>query len=97
MTLHGFENRQYMKRQSLFTTIIPKSIKIAFIFLYNSVNYTIFIRSNRQKEVTMIKIEFTEEEIKALNHERYHHPHPRVQRSIRQAHDGGVMSLSNYG
>lgn len=30
----------------------------------------------------MIKIEFTEEEIKALNHERYHHPHPRVQRKM---------------
>lgn len=30
----------------------------------------------------MIKIKFTEEEIKALNYERYHHPHPRVQRKM---------------
>ena len=30
----------------------------------------------------MIKIEFTEEDIQALNHERYHHPHPRVQRKM---------------
>ena len=30
----------------------------------------------------MIKIEFTEEEIKALNYERYHHPHPHVQRKM---------------
>lgn len=30
----------------------------------------------------MINIEFTEDEIKALNYERYHHPHPRVQRRM---------------
>nr|QNO47411.1 hypothetical protein MPGFIOMI_00009 [Methanosarcinales archaeon ANME-2c ERB4] len=30
----------------------------------------------------MIKIEFTEEEMKALRYERYHHPHPRVQRKM---------------
>ncbi|PXF60747.1 MAG: IS630 family transposase, partial [Candidatus Methanogaster sp.] len=30
----------------------------------------------------MIKIKFTEEEIKALDYERYHHPHPRVQRRM---------------
>nr|QNO48016.1 hypothetical protein DCDENBEB_00007 [Methanosarcinales archaeon ANME-2c ERB4] len=30
----------------------------------------------------MIKIEFTEEEVKALRYERYHHPHPRVQRRM---------------
>lgn len=30
----------------------------------------------------MIKIEFTEEEIKGLKYERYHHPHPRVQRKM---------------
>ena len=30
----------------------------------------------------MIKIEFTEEEIRALNYERYHHPHPHVQRKM---------------
>jgi len=30
----------------------------------------------------MIKIEFTEEELKALDYERYHHPHPRVQRRM---------------
>jgi len=30
----------------------------------------------------MIKIEFTEGDIKALNYERYHHPHPRVQRKM---------------
>jgi transposase len=30
----------------------------------------------------MIKIEFTEEEIQALNYERYHHPHPHVQRKM---------------
>jgi len=30
----------------------------------------------------MIKIEFTEEEKKILKYERYHHPHPRVQRKM---------------
>ena len=30
----------------------------------------------------MVKIEFTEEEMQALNYERYHHPHPRVQRKM---------------
>jgi len=30
----------------------------------------------------MIKIEFTDEGMKALNYERYHHPHPRVQRKM---------------
>lgn len=30
----------------------------------------------------MIKIAFTEEDVKALNYERYHHPHPRVQRKM---------------
>lgn len=30
----------------------------------------------------MIHIEFTEEEKKALNYERYHHPHPHVQRKM---------------
>ncbi|MEW6620992.1 MAG: helix-turn-helix domain-containing protein [bacterium] len=30
----------------------------------------------------MINIEWTEDEIKALNYERYHHPHPRVQRKM---------------
>ena len=27
----------------------------------------------------MIKVEFTEDDKKALNYERYYHPHPRVQ------------------
>ena len=30
----------------------------------------------------MIKIEFTEEAIEKLRHERFHHPHPRVQRKM---------------
>jgi len=30
----------------------------------------------------MIEIEFTEEEMKALDYERYHHPHHRVQRKM---------------
>jgi len=30
----------------------------------------------------MIQIEFTEDEMKALSLERYHHPHPRVQRKM---------------
>jgi transposase len=30
----------------------------------------------------MIKINFTQEEIEALDYERYHHPHPRVQRKM---------------
>jgi hypothetical protein len=29
-----------------------------------------------------LKIEFTETEIKQLDYERYHHPHPRVQRKM---------------
>jgi transposase len=30
----------------------------------------------------MIKLEFTEAEQQRLNYERYHHPHPRVQRKL---------------
>ena len=30
----------------------------------------------------MIKLKFTEAEAEALNYERYHHPHPRVQRRM---------------
>jgi hypothetical protein len=30
----------------------------------------------------MLKIDFTPEEIARLDYERYHHPHPRVQRKI---------------
>jgi transposase len=30
----------------------------------------------------MIEVEFTEGDIKALNYERYNHPHPRVQRKM---------------
>ncbi len=30
----------------------------------------------------MIEINFTEEDIKALNYERYHYPHPHVQRKV---------------
>ncbi|MDM8568921.1 IS630 family transposase, partial [Thiotrichales bacterium HSG1] len=30
----------------------------------------------------MIQIEFLEEEREALHYERYHHPHPRVQKKM---------------
>ena len=30
----------------------------------------------------MIKLEFTEAEQQSLHYERYHHPHPRVQRKM---------------
>ena len=30
----------------------------------------------------MIKINFTQGEINALNYERYHHPHPKVQKKM---------------
>ncbi|NQE53616.1 hypothetical protein C5S29_08480 [ANME-1 cluster archaeon GoMg3.2] len=30
----------------------------------------------------MINIEFTEEEMQALNYERFHHPDPHVQRKV---------------
>ena len=33
-------------------------------------------------EARMIQVEFTPEAIAALPHERYHHPHPRVQRKM---------------
>ena len=32
--------------------------------------------------IVMLCIEFTEEERKALHHERFHHPHPRVQQKM---------------
>jgi len=32
--------------------------------------------------VPMIRLDFTEEDKQALNYERYHHPHPRVQRKM---------------
>jgi hypothetical protein len=30
----------------------------------------------------MLKIEFSEADVKALRYERYYHPHPRVQRKM---------------
>jgi DNA-binding NarL/FixJ family response regulator len=30
----------------------------------------------------MIRLSFTEEAIKELNYQRYHHPHPRVQKKM---------------
>jgi hypothetical protein len=30
----------------------------------------------------MLKIEFSEADVKALHYEHYHHPHPRVQRKM---------------
>jgi hypothetical protein len=33
----------------------------------------------------MIKLEFTEAEQQSLHYERYHHPHPRVQRKMEAA------------
>jgi transposase len=39
----------------------------------------------------MIQIEFTEEDLKALNYERYHHPHPSVQRKME------VLWLKGHG
>ena len=30
----------------------------------------------------MLQLKFTEEEIKELDYQRYHHPHPRVQRKM---------------
>lgn len=30
----------------------------------------------------MIKLEFSQAQAEALNYERYHHPHPRVQRKM---------------
>jgi transposase len=39
----------------------------------------------------MIQIELTEEEMKAINYERYHHPHPTVQRKME------VLWLKGHG
>src|SRR6266496_3237309 len=33
-------------------------------------------------QVPMIRLEFSEEEKRALDYERYHHPHPHVQRKM---------------
>ena len=35
-----------------------------------------------QAETGMLQLRFTEEEIKELDYQRYHHPHPRVQRKM---------------
>jgi len=44
----------------------------------------------------MIQIEFTQEEIDALNYERYHHPHPRVQRKpVLERSEGMEQGLSH--
>ena len=32
--------------------------------------------------IAMIQIDFTPEDIDALHHERFHHPHPRVQEKM---------------
>jgi transposase len=42
----------------------------------------IFSILSSESEVPMIHLNFTEEDKRALNYERYHHPHPRVQRKM---------------
>jgi transposase len=44
--------------------------------------FDIFFSTQLQKEAAMTQVEFTEEDKQALNYERYHHPHPRVQRKM---------------
>lgn len=39
-------------------------------------------RLNNQSRASMLKIDFTEDEISQLHHERYHHPHPKVQKKM---------------
>src|SRR5262249_59072123 len=36
----------------------------------------------RKSQAPMIRIEFSEQEKRALDYERYHHPHPHVQRKM---------------
>jgi transposase len=40
------------------------------------------LKSMERIVIAMIEIVFTEEEIQALNYQRYHYPHPRVQRKM---------------
>jgi transposase len=42
----------------------------------------IIVGSSLKEEPTMINIEFSPEEIDVLEYERYHHPHPKVQRKM---------------
>lgn len=52
--------------------------------IYGILYYMVFLGVifGLNHEEIMIKIAFTEEDIKALNYERYHHPHTRVQRKM---------------
>jgi len=42
----------------------------------------IIVGFNLKEEPAMINIEFSPEEVDALEYERYHHPHPKVQRKM---------------
>jgi len=43
------------------------------------------------EKVGLIRIPFTEEEVKALDDEPYHHPHPRVQKKMEAISDLGLL------
>ena len=58
------------------------SFYLAEVFFRQSLYYV---------EAHMIQVEFTPEAIAALHHERYHHPHPRVQRKM------DVLLLKSHG
>ncbi len=54
--------------------------KLRFCFEQKAAIMGILTSMPIAKELPMIQIEFTKEEIKTLNYERYHHPQPSVQR-----------------
>jgi hypothetical protein len=43
-----------------------------------------------------LKIEFSEADIKAPRYERYHHPHPRVQRKIEAVYHSKVLCTKRF-
>lgn len=51
-------------------------MRISILFSERQFSYNLYC------EEIIIKIEFIEEDIQALTYERYHYPHPRVQRKM---------------
>jgi hypothetical protein len=59
------------------------SLQKWFIYFYFWLNSGILtLKYSIAERLTIIKIEFTPEEIDALEYERYHHPEPKVQKKM---------------
>ena len=56
--------------------------RVEIFIIYAKLNKSNFDRLDKKDTTRMLRLEFSEADKHALNHERYHHPHPRVQQRM---------------